>query len=146
LFFRAGPRLLISRILTGQFPNYEAVLPRDNNKTITLERGELGDAVRRVAQLADQRSHAVRISVGPEGVELSASSPEYGEAREQIEKEYKGEPLSIGFNGQYLLDFLAAAPEGPVRVELKDEQSAGQLRPLADEQYRYRYIIMPMRI
>jgi DNA polymerase III subunit beta len=146
LFFRAGSRLLISRVLTGQFPNYEAVLPRDNNKSITLERAELGDAVRRVAQLADQRSHAVKFSVGPEGVELSASSPEYGEAREQIEKEYKGEPLSIGFNGQYLLDFLAAAPDGPIKVELKDEQSAGQLRPLADEQYRYRYIIMPMRI
>jgi DNA polymerase-3 subunit beta len=146
LFFRAGSRLLISRVLTGQFPNYEAVLPRDNNKSITLERSEFSDAVRRVAQLADQRSHAVKFSVGPEGVELSASSPEYGEAREQIEKEYKGEPLSIGFNGQYLLDFLSAAPEGPVKVELKDEQSAGQLRPLADEQYRYRYIIMPMRI
>ena len=146
LFFRVKDRLLISRILTGQFPNYEAVLPRDNNKSITLERGELNDAVRRVAQLADQRSHAVKVSVGPEGVELSASSPEYGEAREQIEKEYKGEPLSIGFNGQYLIDFLAAAPDGPIKIELKDEQSAGQLRPLADEQYRYRYIIMPMRI
>jgi DNA polymerase III subunit beta len=65
LFFRAGERLLISRILTGQFPNYEAVLPRDNNKSITLERSELNDAVRRVAQLADQRSHAVKFSVGP---------------------------------------------------------------------------------
>jgi DNA polymerase-3 subunit beta len=146
LFFRVGDRLLISRILTGQFPNYEAVLPRDNNKAITLERGEFNDAVRRVAQLADQRSRAVKFAMGAEGVEFSASSPEYGEAREQIEKEYKGEPLSIGFNGQYLLDFLAAAPEGPVRIELKDEQSAGQLRPLADEQYRYRYVIMPMRI
>src|SRR4051812_37902625 len=146
LFFRVGHRTLISRILTGQFPNYEAVLPRDNNKAIVLERGEFNDAVRRVAQLADQRSHAVKVSIGTEGVEFSASSPEYGEAREQIEKEYKGEPLSIGFNGQYLLDFLSAAPEGPVRLELKDEQSAGQLRPMADEVYRYRYVIMPMRI
>jgi DNA polymerase-3 subunit beta len=146
LFFRVGERVLITRKLTGQFPNYEAVLPRDNNKSITLERGEFNDAVRRVAQLSDQRSHAVKFSVGPEGVEFSASSPEYGEAREQIEKEYKGEPLSIGFNGQYLMDFLAAAPDGPIKVELKDEQSAGQLRPLADEQYRYRYVIMPMRI
>ena len=145
-FSRWATRLLISRILTGQFPNYEAVLPRDNNKTIVLERDEFNDAVRRVSQLADQRSHAVKFSVSPEGVELSASSPEYGEAKETIEKEYKGEPLSIGFNGQYLLDFLAAAADGPISVELKDEQSAGQLRPLADEQYRYRYVIMPMRI
>jgi DNA polymerase-3 subunit beta len=146
LFFQIGPRLLISRMLTGQFPNYEAVLPRENNKAVVLERNELNDAVRRVSQLADQRSHAVKFAVAKEGVEISASSPEYGEAKETIEKEYKGEPLAIGFNAQYLLDFLAAAAEGPVSLELKDEQSAGQMRPLADEQYRYRYVIMPMRI
>ena len=146
LFFRAGERLLISRMLTGQFPNYEAVLPRDNNRKVVIERGELNDAVKRVAQLADTRSHAVKLSVSTEGIEISASSPEYGEAKETIEKEYKGEPLAIGFNAQYMIDFLAAAPEGPISLELKDEQSAGQMRPLADEAYRYRYVIMPMRI
>jgi DNA polymerase III subunit beta len=146
LFFQLGPRLLISRMLTGQFPNYEAVLPRENNKSVVLERDELNDAVRRVSQLADQRSHVVKFALSKEGVEVSASSPEYGEAKESIEKEYKGEPLSIGFNSQYLLDFLAAAAEGPISMELKDEQSAGQMRPLADEKYRYRYVIMPMRI
>ena len=146
LFFQASHRLLISRILTGQFPNYEAVLPRDNNKSIVLERAELTDAVRRVSQLADQRSHAVKLSVSKEGVEISASSPEYGEAKENIDKEYKGDAISIGFNSSYMLDFLAAAAEGPISIELKDEQSAGQMRPLADESYRYRYIIMPMRI
>jgi DNA polymerase-3 subunit beta len=146
LFFQVGHRLLISRILTGQFPNYEAVLPRDNNKSVVLERVELSDAVRRVSQLADQRSHAVKLAVSNEGIEISASSPEYGEAKESIEKEYKGDPISIGFNSSYVLDFLAAAAEGPISIELKDEQSAGQMRPLADESYRYRYIIMPMRI
>jgi DNA polymerase-3 subunit beta len=146
LFFEIGHRLLISRILTGQFPNYEAVLPRENNKSVVLERTELSDAVRRVSQLADQRSHAVKFSVSKEGVEISASSPEYGEAKENIEKDYQGDPISIGFNSTYMLDFLAAAADGPVSIELKDEQSAGQLRPLADESYRYRYIIMPMRI
>jgi DNA polymerase-3 subunit beta len=146
LFFQVNHRLLISRILTGQFPNYEAVLPRDNNKHVVIERGELTDAVRRVSQLADQRSHAVKFSISDEGLEISASSPEYGEAKESIEKEYKGDPIAIGFNSSYMLDFLGAAAEGPVSIELKDEQSAGQLRPLADESYRYRYIIMPMRI
>jgi len=146
LFFQVKHRLLISRILTGQFPNYEAVLPRDNNKHVVIERGELTDAVRRVSQLADQRSHAVKFSISGEGVEISASSPEYGEAKESIEKEYQGDPIAIGFNSSYMLDFLSAAADGPVSIELKDEQSAGQLRPLADESYRYRYIIMPMRI
>ena len=146
LFFQLGRRLLISRMLTGQFPNYEAVLPRDNNKVVALERNELNDAVRRVSQLADPRSRAIKFVLSTEGVEISGSSPEYGEAKEMIEKDYKGEPLSIGFNSQYLLDFLAAAADGPISLELKDEQSAGLLRPLADEQFRYRYVIMPMRI
>jgi len=146
LFFRFGDRLLTCRKLTGQFPNYEAVLPRDTNRNVVIERNELEDALRRVSQLADQRSHAVKFTVAKEGLEISASSPEYGEAREAIEKEFKGEPISIGFNAQYLLDFLAAAPDGPISFELKDEQSAGQLRPLADESSRYRYVVMPMRI
>ena len=88
----------------------------------------------------------LRFSVSKDGLEISASSPEYGEAKEIIEKDFKGDPISIGFNAQYLSDFLAAAAEGPISLELKDDQSAGQMRPLADDKYRYRYVIMPMRI
>jgi DNA polymerase-3 subunit beta len=146
LFFQFGGRLLTSRKLTGQFPNYEAVLPREANKTVVLERSELQDALRRVSQLADQRSHAVKFMLAKEGLEISASSPEYGEARETIEKEFKGDPIAIGFNAQYLLDFLGAAADGPISFELKDDQSAGQLRPTGDESSRYRYVVMPMRI
>jgi DNA polymerase III subunit beta len=146
LFFQFGRRLLTCRKLTGQFPNYEAVLPREVNKVVVLERSELQDALRRVSQLADQRSHAVKFMLAKEGLEISASSPEYGEAKEAIEKEFKGEPITIGFNAQYLLDFLNAAPDGPINFELKDEQSAGQLRPVGDDHSRYRYVVMPMRI
>jgi DNA polymerase-3 subunit beta len=146
LFFRFGQRLLTSRKLTGQFPNYEAVLPRESTKSLVLERGELQDALRRVSQLADLRTHAIRFVLAKEGVEISASSPEYGEAKEALDKEYNGEPITIGFNAQYLLDFLAAAPDGPITFEMKDDQSASQLRPMADESSRYRYIVMPMRI
>ena len=146
LFFQLGSRRLVSRILTGQFPNYPAVLPRDNNKSVTIERNEFNDAIRRVSQLADQRSHAVKLAITPGSVEISAQSPEYGEASETLERDYKGEPITIGFNAQYILDFLAATAEGPIRLELKDEQSAGQLRPVGDETYQYRYVIMPMRI
>src|SRR6201981_3844737 len=106
LFFQVKHRLLISRILTGQFPNYEAVLPRDNNKHVVIERVELTEAVRRFSQLADQRSHAVKLAISTEGIEISASSPEYGEAKESLEKEYQGEPIAIGFNSTYMLDFL----------------------------------------
>src|SRR5689334_11486543 len=146
LFFRIGPRLLTSRQLTGQFPNYEAVLPKDTPKSITLHGDELGAAIARVAQFADERSRAVRIKLEKGELKLSASSTETGESEDSLETDYNGEPLTIGFNAQYITDFLRAVGSGDVRLELKDPQSAGQLRPAESEDYKYRYIVMPMRI
>jgi DNA polymerase III subunit beta len=146
LFFRIGPRLLTSRQLTGQFPNFEAVLPKDNSKSILLHGDDLGAAIARVAQFADERSRAVRLKLEKGELKLSASSAETGESEDSIETDYNGEPLTIGFNAQYIIDFLKAAGSGDVRLELKDSQSAGQLRPAEGEDYKYRYIVMPMRI
>jgi DNA polymerase III subunit beta len=146
LFFRIGPRLLTSRQLTGQFPNFEAVLPKDNNKLITVHGEDLNAAIQRVAQFADERSRAVRLRLEKGELKLSASSTETGESEDSIETDYNGDALAIGFNAQYLLDFLKAAGPGDVRLELKDPQSAGQLRPGEGDEYKYRYIVMPMRI
>jgi len=146
LFFRVGPRLLTSRQLTGQFPNYEAVLPKDVSKSITLQGEELGAAIARVAQFADERSRAVRLRLEKGELKLSASSTETGESEDSIEIAYDGEPMAIGFNAQYLIDFIKATGSREVKLELKDAQSAGQLRPSEGEDYKYRYIVMPMRI
>ena len=146
LFFRIGPRLLTSRQLTGQFPNYEAVLPKDNSKSIVLHGDDLGAAIARVAQFADERSRAVRLKLEKGELKLSASSTEMGESEDSIETDYNGESLTVGFNAQYLVDFLKAAGTSEVRLELKDAQSAGQFRPAEGDDYKYRYIVMPMRI
>jgi DNA polymerase-3 subunit beta len=146
LFFRIGQRLLTSRQLTGQFPNFEAVLPKDNTRIISLHGEDLGAAIARVAQFADERSRAVRLKLEKGELKLSASSTETGESEDSIEVDYNGEPLTVGFNAQYIIDFLKAAGAGDVRLELKDSQSAGQLRPAESEDYKYRYIVMPMRI
>jgi DNA polymerase-3 subunit beta len=146
LFFRIGPRLLTSRQLTGQFPNYEAVLPKDNSKSVSIDAEQLSAAISRVAQFADERSRAVRLKLDKGELKLSASSTETGESEDSIEISYNGESLTIGFNAQYINDFLKAVGAGDVRLELKDAQSAGQLRPAEGEDYKYRYIVMPMRI
>jgi DNA polymerase-3 subunit beta len=146
LYFRIGPRLLTSRQLTGQFPNFEAVLPKDNNKSVTLPGNDLGAAISRVAQFADERSRAVRLRMEKGELKLSASSTETGESEDTIETSYQGDSLTVGFNAQYILDFLKAVGAGDVKLEFKDAQSAGQLRPADSEDYKYRYIVMPMRI
>src|SRR5438067_8156704 len=147
LFFRIGNRLLTSRQLTGQFPNYEAVLPRDNNKAVVLHCEDFSSAIQRVAQFADERSGAIRLKLEKNELKISSSSTEAGESEDSIETSYNADPVVMGFNSGYLLDFLKAAGSGEVRLELKDPQSEGQLRPeAADDDYQYRYIIMPMRI
>ena len=148
LFFRIGGRLLTSRQLTGQFPNYEAVLPRENNKFVSVHCDELSAAIQRVAQFADERSNAIRMRVEKNELKVSSSNTETGESEDSIETAYTGDPMVIGFNSQYLLEFLKVVGSGDVRFEFKDAQTAGQLRPdeAADSEYRYRYIVMPMRI
>jgi DNA polymerase-3 subunit beta len=148
LFFRIGGRVLTSRKLTGQFPNYEAVLPRDNTKFVIVRSEELMASIQRVAQFADERSGAIKIRLEQNELKLSAQSTDAGESEDIIETPYNYDPLVVGFNSSYLVDFLrATGVQGEVRLEFKDAQSAGQMRPEdANEDVKYRYILMPMRI
>jgi DNA polymerase-3 subunit beta len=148
LFFRIGHRVLTSRKLTGQFPNYEAVMPRDNNKFVVVRCEDLMGSIQRVAQFADERSGAVKVRLEQNELKISSSSTDSGESEDTIETPYSFDPLVVGFNSSYLIDFLKAIGNaGEVRLEFKDAQSAGQVRPEdADDEYKYRYIIMPMRI
>jgi DNA polymerase-3 subunit beta len=147
LFFRIGGRLLTSRQLTGQFPNYEAVLPKENTKFVSIGCNELSSAIQRVAQFADERSGAIRVRLEKNELRISSSSTETGESEDVIETPYTSDSMTIGFNSGYLLDFLKAADADAVRLEFKDAQSAGQMRPEpTDSDYKYRYVVMPMRI
>jgi len=148
LFFKVGGRVLTSRKLTGQFPNYEAVLPRDNNKFVIVKADELSACIQRVAQFADERSGAIKLRLEQNELKLSSSSTDAGESEDSIETPYNYDAIVVGFNSQYLLDFLKAIGSvSEVRLEFKDAQSAGQMRPEdPNDEYKYRYIIMPMRI
>lgn len=146
IYFEAGPRLLISRTLTGQFPNYEMVMPKGNDKRAEFDTASLSQAVRRVALMADDRSHAVRFNLTPGSLNISSQTAEEGEAREVVTTEYDGEETDIGFNAAYLQEFLNVMSEGTVIIEFKDGNSQAQLRPASDDGYDYRYIVMPMRL
>src|ERR1700686_436465 len=104
LFFQVGHRLLITRKLTGNFPDYERVLPKDHQHTATLERNEIPSAIERVAQFADERSRAIRVQFASGEVRVFSSSVETGESEESVPGDYQGPDLEIGFNAQYLLD------------------------------------------
>ena len=146
LFFEIGPRLLISRMIDGQFPAYEKVIPKANDKRIEFERDRLTSAVRRVAILSNERSRAVKFVIDKNKVEVTSSSPEFGEAREPLAVDYDGPPLTICFNAQYVQDFLSVVESDIVALELKDDVSQAVMRPVGVENYDYTYVIMPMRV
>jgi len=146
LFFDVGGRLLISRMIDGQFPAYERVIPKGNDKHIEFERDRLTNAVKRVALLSNERSRAVKVQIDRNKVDVTSSSPDLGEARETLPVEYSGAAMQICFNAQYVLDFLSAVSTDVVSLDLKDEVSQALLRPVNAEGYDYTYVIMPMRV
>jgi DNA polymerase-3 subunit beta len=146
LFFEVGGRVLISRMIDGQFPAYERVIPKGNDKTIEFDRERLTSAVKRVALLSNERSRAVKFEIDKGKVEVTSSSSEFGEAREQISVDYTSTPLAISFNAQYVLDFLNVVETDIVSLSLKDDVSQAVMKPVGADGYDYTYVIMPMRI
>jgi DNA polymerase III subunit beta len=146
LFFDVGERTLISRMIDGQFPAYERVIPKANDKHIEFERDRLTNAVKRVALLSNERSRAVKFHIEKGKVDVTSSSPELGEAHETLPVEYSGGSMQICFNAQYVLDFLAAVGTDVVSLDVKDEVSQAIVKPVGAEGYDYTYVIMPMRI
>jgi DNA polymerase-3 subunit beta len=149
LFFQLGDRLLLSRKLTGNFPDFERVLPKDHPHSISLDREDLRKSVERVAQFSDERSRAIRLRMQGGELHLHSSLSETGESEESLPADYNGTSVEIGFNATYLLDFLRATSEAQVEFHFKDANSAGELRPRSADaaaKNNYRYVVMPMRI
>jgi DNA polymerase III subunit beta len=145
LFFAVGSKRLVSRILAGQFPNYELVIPRDNDKYIIASTKSLGDGIRRAAIMSDEKLRAIRLSFKTGMLELTASSAEAGEAREVVPVEFEGENLDIGFNPQYMLDFLGVCSSDSISVSLRDSETQALLKPISTSDLEYQYVVMPMK-
>lgn len=145
LFFKVGNREMVSRTLSGKFPNYELVMPKENNIKTRLSKERLIQAIRRVSLVSDEKSRLVKVTFSDGHLDLTAQSPEAGEARDSISIEYAAEPMTIAFNASYLLDFLSAADGETISFELKDEHSQALMRPVDVENMEYKYVVMPMR-
>lgn len=146
LFFKIGKRTLISRIIEGKFPNYEAVIPKENPNIVVFAREELTDAIRRVSLFSTERSRGIKFSVQKGKISLFSSNPEIGEARDSVDVEYSGDEFEIGFNSQYILDFLTSVKAESVCFEMKDENSAVMMKPKEEEDIKDICVLMPMKI
>jgi len=136
---------LFMRLIEGDFPDYTKVIPKGNPNLAQIEHGELLQALRRVSILSSERYKGIKMDFSDGKIAISANNPDLGEAVEEIEAEYRGKPLSIGFNARYLMDVLTVLTgEGDVNIELKDELSPSIIRKVGNDGYLY--VLMPMRL
>ena len=136
--------LLMARLIEGTFPNYEQVVPKAHPHRITMSRGPLTAALRRVSVLSEERTKPVKFTLSSGLLKLTAYSPDFGEAEEQIEVPYEGEEMTIGFNSRYVLEALGAQDAEQIVMELKDGLSPGIIKSFEEEGSLC--VIMPMRI
>ena len=149
LFFEAGERRLLARMIDVNFPNYMEVIARDNDRKVMVDRERLLGTIRRISLVANERTRAVRFDFAPGKLTVSSTNPELGDARETVPIDYAGNPFFVGLNAAYVTDFLSAVDTQSVALDLKDENSQciGRPSPPGDDlPYEYLYVVMPMRL
>jgi DNA polymerase-3 subunit beta len=144
LLIRRGDLWLSTRLIDGQFPAYERVIPQGHPKHIILRKDAFLGSLRRVSLFAPEKSRAVRLKLAPGTLTVLSESPELGEARDEIEAEYEDEAVTVGFNARYLMDVLNVVNEDQVILEVKDAVSSSLMRPMSDPANLY--VIMPLRL
>ena len=149
LFFEAGERRLLARMIDVNFPNYMEVISRDNDRHVMVDRERLLATIKRISLVANERTRAVRFDFAPGKLTVSSTNPELGDARETVPIDYAGNPFFVGLNAAYVVDFLGAIDTPSVSLDLKDENSQCIGRPSSASDnlpYEYLYVVMPMRL
>ena len=144
LIVKSESTILMVRLIEGKYPNYQQLIPQGLKKAATIDRDSLLSSIRRVSLLSNQKSKGVTIALTKDRMEISSNNPELGDAKEEIEVDYSGEDLKIGFNAKYILDILNSFSEDRLSLELDGQLSPGLIRPENDKNYTC--VVMPMRI
>ena len=147
-FFKMGKSLTVIRLIDGEFPEYEQVVPKGNDKKLVMARERMVNSLKRVSTMASERMEGVKLSLQKNSVEMSSYHQDFGDAKEEVEVVYEGHPLQVGFNARYLIEALNVIDTDEVLMELKDEGSPGILRPFPSTPgpSSQLCIIMPMRL
>jgi DNA polymerase-3 subunit beta len=147
LGFRSGQTLVYTRLIEGPYPNYEQVIPRDNDRIAIVDKGALSATLRRVGVVASDQTHRVRLGFSGGNLKFTVSTPDLGEAQDEMAVTYEGEPIEIGFNANYLLEILKFMPTDEVRLSMKAPERAATIEPAGwDDPASYLCLVMPLRL
>ena len=147
LGFRGNGVQICTRLIEGPYPNYEQVIPKDNDRIMIADKAALNAAIRRMAIVASDQTHRIRLSLGGPMLKFSVQTPDLGEASEEIPVEYDGSPLDIGFNANYLLELLRYMPTDEVKLSFKAPERAATMEPVGNEDTPdFLCLVMPLRL
>jgi DNA polymerase-3 subunit beta len=144
VFAQLNGRYLFIRLIEGEYPDYRQVIPKSTDRVAKIDKDTFHSALKRVSLLAHEKSKGVKFSIQPEALTVYSSNPDLGEAKEEVDVDYAGEAISIGFNAKYLLECLAVTPVERLELHFKDHLSPGILK--GEGQPNHTYVVMPMRI
>ncbi|HEU5169585.1 MAG TPA: DNA polymerase III subunit beta [Gemmatimonadales bacterium] len=147
LGFRSATTQVFTRLIEGPYPNYEQVIPRENDKTAAADKAALTAALRRMSIVASDQTHRIRMAFASGTCKLSVQTPDLGEAQEEVTVAYDGDPLEIGFNAAYLLEILKYIPTDEVRMTFKAPERAATVEPVGwDDPASFLALVMPLRL
>jgi DNA polymerase-3 subunit beta len=147
LGFRSPTTQVYTRLIEGPYPNYEQVIPRENDKVMTADKGAISAAIRRMSIVASDQTHRIRMAYANGSCKLSVQTPDLGEAQEEVTVTYEGDALEIGFNAAYLLEVLKYIPTDEVRMTFKAPERAATVEPVGwDDPASFLALVMPLRL
>jgi DNA polymerase III subunit beta len=147
LGFRSPFTAVYTRLIEGPYPNYEQVIPKDNDRIALADKNALFQSLKRMSVIASDQTHRIRMSFNAGMLKFSVQTPDLGEAQDELPISFEGDPLDIGFNASYLLEILRYVPTDEVRMTLKAPERAATVEPVGwDDQAKYTCLIMPLRL
>jgi DNA polymerase III subunit beta len=146
LGFRSDGVEVYTRLIEGSYPNYEQVIPKDNDQFATVDKAALSSAVKRMAIVASDQTHRIRMAFESDRVQLNVMTPDLGEGHDELELSFEGDGLEIGFNAHYLLEVLRYMPTDEVKMTFKAPERACTIEPVTDEEMDYLSLVMPLRL
>lgn len=147
LAFRSPFTAVFTRLIEGPYPNYDQVIPRDNNRVATIDKAALQSALKRMSVVASDQTHRVKLSFNLALLKFSVATPDLGEGQDELPIRYDGDPIDIGFNGMYLLEILRYMPTEEIKFTFKEPERAATLEPEGwQEPGKYLCLVMPLRL
>jgi DNA polymerase-3 subunit beta len=144
IFFKTEQSMVTSRLIEGQFPSYEQVIPKFCEKKVGLKTARFLQSIRRVSVLASEKTNQIKLTIQRQNIQVSANTPEIGEAKDEFDAVYDGEEVQVAFNGKYLIDILKNIDSEEVSLELNQPLTPGVIKPAGDDNYIN--VIMPIKL